>query len=391
MRRIVVVNQKGGVGKTTTAANLGAALARMGQQVLLIDLDPQGHLSLHFGVEVGEEQNSTYDILTNGGTIQDAVVPIGENISLVPADIDLAAAEVELVSVTGREVILREAVDRVANDYDVMLIDCPPSFGVLTINALSASSEVVIPLQAQFFALQGMGKLFETITLVRKRINSQLEVAGVVLCMHESNTRLAGEVVADLTGFLEKVRGSHAAWSGARLFSTPIRRNIKLAEASSFGQTIFDYAPRSNGAADYQNLAQEVLGERPEGETISAAQKETVAPTPRAETVQADPAATPVAPSMTTVSTDTVPPDTALSEAVAPKAASPKTVSPKTVPRKTAPRKAVKSGDDNGDHRQEKPPASRPTGFPVAPAPIAADVTSEAASKAAACDSAAAT
>lgn len=270
MRRIVVVNQKGGVGKTTTTANLGAALARMGQRVLLLDLDPQGHLSLHFGVEVGEDQNSTYDILINGLSIQEAVIPIGERISLVPADIDLAAAEVELVSVTGREVILREAADRVANDYDMMLIDCPPSFGILTINALSASHEVVIPLQAQFFALQGMSKLFETVTLVRQRINPLLKVSGVVLCMHESTTRLAGEVVADLTGFLNKVRDSQTAWSGARLFKTPIRRNIKLAEASSFGQTIFDYAPRSNGAADYENLAHEVLGEETRDKKVAA-------------------------------------------------------------------------------------------------------------------------
>lgn len=260
MRRIAVINQKGGVGKTTTTASLGAALGSAGQRVLLIDLDPQAHLSLHFGTEVGEEQASVYDVLTSNTPIREAAKTVRDRISLVPSDIDLAGAEAELISVTGREVILREAVDAVVADYDVMLIDCPPSLGVLTINALAAAEEVVIPLQAHFLALQGLGKLFDTVTLVRQRINPALRVSGVVLCMHEAFTRLAMEVVGDLTGFLEGARGTTKPWAEARVFSTCVRRNIKLAESCSFGQTVFDYAPRSNGALDYAALTEEIFG-----------------------------------------------------------------------------------------------------------------------------------
>lgn len=281
MRRIAVINQKGGVGKTTTTASLGAALGLAGQRVLLIDLDPQAHLSLHFGSEVGEAQASVYDVLTSGTPIREAAMNVRERINLVASDIDLAGAEAELISVTGREVILREAVDVVAAEYDVMLIDCPPSLGVLTINALAAAEEVVIPLQAHFLALQGLGKLFDTVTLVRQRINPALRVGGVVLCMHEAFTRLAMEVVGDLTGFLEGARGSTKPWAEARVFSTCVRRNIKLAESCSFGQTVFDYAPRSNGALDYAALTEEIFGVTvPIGGAPTPAEAESKAPMP---------------------------------------------------------------------------------------------------------------
>jgi chromosome partitioning protein len=261
MRRIAVINQKGGVGKTTTTANLGAALAKNGLRVLLIDLDPQGHLTLHFGAELRDGQPSVYDVLTAATPVGDVLVKVRDRMTLVPADIDLAGAEVELISVTGREVILREALDPIEQDYDIMLIDSPPSLGVLTVNALVASTEVLIPLQAHFFALQGLSKLLDTVTLVRQRINPQLHVGGVVLCMYESATRLAGEVVDDLVKFLEASRGTTCAWADARVYQTSIRRNIKLAESCSFGQTVFEYAPRSHGAIDYARLAAEVLGE----------------------------------------------------------------------------------------------------------------------------------
>lgn len=261
MRPIVVINQKGGVGKTTTTANLGAALARAGSRVLLIDLDPQGHLSLHFGAEPADGQPSIYDVLTSHTPLAEVTLRISENLSLVPADIDLAGAEMELVSITGREVLLREALVPAAQNHDYLLIDCPPSLGILTVNALVATDEVLIPLQAQFFALQGLSKLFETVTLVRRRINPKLEVVGIVWCMHEPLTRLAMEVVADLTSFLASARRTPVPWSNAKVFDTCIRRNIKLAEASSFGQTVFDYAPRSNGAIDYANLAIEIFGD----------------------------------------------------------------------------------------------------------------------------------
>lgn len=259
MRRIAVINQKGGVGKTTTTVHLGAALAVMGKRVLLIDLDPQAHLTLHFGVETSDERGSVYDVLTASAPIPDVALHARENVTIVPSDIDLAAAEAELISVPGREVLLREAVDAVENDFDFLLIDCPPSLGVLTLNALTACGEVLIPLQAQFLALQGLGKLLNTVTLVRQRINPALRVSGVVLCMHEAVTKLSTEVVDDLSTFLESARGSNVPWSTARIFETRIRRNIKLAEASSFGQTVFEYAEKSNGSLDYALLAREVL------------------------------------------------------------------------------------------------------------------------------------
>ncbi len=263
MRRMAVINQKGGVGKTTTTANLGAALARSGSRVLLIDLDPQGHLSLHFGSEPAPGTPSVYDVLTDSLPIRDALIDAGDNIALLPADIDLAGAESELSSVTGREVLLREAIEPVKDDFDYLLIDCPPSLGVLTVNALVAANEVLIPLQAHFLALQGLSRLLgRTVTLVRQRINPMLRVEGVVLCMHEPATRLAGEVVDDLTRFLEAARGTNVAWADAKLYETCIRRNIKLAESSSFGQTVFDYAPRSNGAIDYARLAREIFAPR---------------------------------------------------------------------------------------------------------------------------------
>ncbi len=271
MRRIAVINQKGGVGKTTTTANLGAALANNGLRVLLIDLDPQGHLTLHFGAELRDGQPSVYDVLTAATPVGDVLVKVRDRVTLIPADIDLAGAEVELISVTGREVILREALDPIEQDYDIMLIDSPPSLGVLTINALVASTEVLIPLQAHFFALQGLSKLLDTVTLVRQRINPQLHVGGVVLCMYESATRLAGEVVDDLVKFLEASRGTTSAWADARVYQTTIRRNIKLAESCSFGQTVFDYAPRSHGAIDYARLAAEVLGETVLSERVDTA------------------------------------------------------------------------------------------------------------------------
>lgn len=269
MRRIAILNQKGGVGKTTTTANLGAALGRFGRRVLLIDFDPQAHLSLHFGVEVADGEPSIYDVLTSSMPVSEVARNVRDNITLVPADVDLAGAEAELISIPGREVILREAIDGACSDYDVMLIDCPPSLGVLTINALVAADEVVIPLQAHFLALQGVGKLMETVTLVRQRINPNLTVSGFVLCMHEAATRLAGEVVDDLTGFLERARGTGTPWADACVYNAAIRRNIKLAESSSFGQTVFDYAPTCNGALDYERLAAEMfaISQAPPAET----------------------------------------------------------------------------------------------------------------------------
>jgi chromosome partitioning protein len=263
VRRIAIINQKGGVGKTTTTANIGAALARAGRTVLLVDLDPQAHLTLHVGVTLRDEQVSAYDVLTDGTPLEQSLISVGERLTLLPADVDLAGAEAELISVTGREAILREALTPVADRYDVILIDCPPALGVLTVNALVAAYEVIIPLQAHFFALQGLGKLLDTVTLVRQRINPPLRVTGIALTMHDATTKLASEVVDDLRRFLDSTRGAPVAWADARIYETAIRRNIKLAESSSYGQTIFDYALRSNGAVDYARLTAEIFGINP--------------------------------------------------------------------------------------------------------------------------------
>jgi chromosome partitioning protein len=261
MRRIAILNQKGGVGKTTTAVNLAAALAQCGQRVCLLDLDPQAHATTHLGIEPDGKAPSIYDVLVHNRPLAEVRRKVAENLWMAGSDINLAAAEVELAGVVGREVILRDLLLQDEGAFDFVFMDCAPSLGVLTLNALSAANEVFIPLQPHFLALHGMGKLFETTALVAKRINPALKVTGVVLSLYESSTKLAQEVVQDLQDFLERSRGSNAPWAKARIFGTRIRRNIKLAECPSFGKSIFDYAPHCNGAEDYATLAREVLGE----------------------------------------------------------------------------------------------------------------------------------
>lgn len=289
MRRIAVINQKGGVGKTTTAVNLGAALAAAGKRVLLVDLDPQSHLTLHLGLDPAAECGSTYELLTQSRPLAELVRPVGENLWAVASHIDLAAVEVELVSTIGREVILRDALDADQTDYEYVLIDCPPSLGVLTINALAAAHEVFIPLQPHYLALHGLSKLLETVSLVARRINPRLRVTGVIVCMHESGTRLATEVLEDVAQFLRAAQGHDVPWAGARIFKTFIRRNIKLAECPSHGLTIFQYAPKSNGAEDYGALAAEVRAMVEPGGPVASS-------TPDAEAIAESRAAAPPAP-----------------------------------------------------------------------------------------------
>jgi chromosome partitioning protein len=271
MRRIAILNQKGGVGKTTTAVNLAAALARAGQRVCVLDLDPQAHATTHLGVEPDGKSPSMYDVLIDTRPLADVRRVVADNLWLAGSDINLAAAEVELAGVVGREVILRDLLHAEEGRFDYMLMDCAPSLGVLTLNALAAATEVFIPLQPHFLALHGLGKLLETTALVSKRINPVLQVTGIVLCLYEATTRLTQEVLRDLAEYLEKSRSANVPWAKARIFETRIRRNIKLAECPSFGQSIFQYAPGCHGAEDYQALAKEVLKQQP---TLLAARVE---------------------------------------------------------------------------------------------------------------------
>jgi len=260
MRSIVVMNQKGGVGKTTTSVNLAAGLARAGRSVCLIDLDPQGHASLHLGVEAFGQTPTVYDVFAGRKTLSEVRQLAADRLWVVPADLDLAATELELVDAPDREIVLRKALAAMCQQHpvDYVVFDCPPSLGVLTVNALTAAKEVFIPLQPHFFALQGLSKLFETTALVKRRLNRELRVTGIVLCLYETGTRLAADITDDLMRFLEQ-SDPLAPWKQAQIFSSRVRRNIKLAEAPSFGQSIFDYAPKSTGAVDYEGLIQEVL------------------------------------------------------------------------------------------------------------------------------------
>jgi len=290
MRSIAVANQKGGVGKTTTSVNLAVALARSGRRVCLIDLDPQAHATLHVGVTPGEHPCSAYDVLAEGQPLAAALVPAGENLWVVPSHLDLSAVEVALANRPGREAILRQRLaadpafggkrqpfggDRQAFGangqgiptdpqstlplpFEFLVIDCPPSLGLLSLNAMAAVDEVLLPLQPHFLALHGLSKLLETIELAADHVNPQLRLLGVALCLYEGGTRLASEVGRDVEAFFAEAERGHPAWRDARVFQTKIRRNIRLAEAPSFGQSIFDYAADSYGAADYRSLAEEV-------------------------------------------------------------------------------------------------------------------------------------
>ena len=258
-RTIAIINQKGGVGKTTSAVNLSAALARSGKRVWLIDLDPQAHASLHFGLEVLDGEGTIYEVLTGEAPISSVRERVDDHLWLTPSHLDLAAAEMELAGEVGREMILRDRLENDAAEFDYVILDCPPSLGVLTTNALTCASEIFLPLQPHFFALHGLSKLLRTIDVVAKRLNRSLRLTGVLYCMCESSTRLASEVMGDVDEFFQRERLQRTIWAGAQVFQTKIRKNVRLAEAPSYGQSILEYAPNSNGAEDYRSLAEEVM------------------------------------------------------------------------------------------------------------------------------------
>jgi chromosome partitioning protein len=267
VRVIAMLNQKGGVGKTTSTVNLGAAIADAGRRVLLVDLDPQAHLTLHLGIDPSDDEGpgagqSIYDLLMDPNCrAEDARITARENLDVLMAETDLAAVETELAGHPDRQRLLKRKVEPILSEYDFILIDCPPSLGLLTLNALSLAKEVFVPMQAHFLALQGVGKLLETVGLVCQSVNPSLRVTGIILCMHEGQTTLAREIVADLDAFFDEARQQDVPWKNCRVLRPAIRRNIKLAEAPSFGKTILDYEPWCPGAMDYRKLAERVIAD----------------------------------------------------------------------------------------------------------------------------------
>lgn len=246
---MAIINQKGGVGKSTTAINLSAALGELGKQVLLVDLDPQGNSSSGLGIEKSQVHNCVYDVLLNDVAIEDVIIPdVGEGLDLVPATINLAGAEVELVSEMARENRLKDAVGSLRGKYDYVFFDCPPSLGLLTVNALVAADKLLIPIQCEFYALEGVTKLLDSMKRVKTRLNPTLDIFGVLLTMYDGRTTLSRQVV-------EEVR----SYFGKTVFTTLIPRTVKLSEAPSFGQPITQYDPSGKGAQSYVNLAKEVV------------------------------------------------------------------------------------------------------------------------------------
>ncbi len=259
-RVVALLNQKGGVGKTTSTVNLGAALARFGQRVLLVDLDPQSNLSLHFGVESGPEQRTVRDLLLDPSCgVADCVQQARPGLDFIPAVTELALVEGELAQQEGMQSVLRSKLEPVHGNYDVVLLDCPPSLGVLSVNALTAADEVFVPMQAHYLPLRGLEKLLQTVHLVSQSLNPSIRVTGILLCMHDGSSSHARAVISEIEQQLGQFRAADVPWSAARVLHPPVRRNIKLAEAPSFGQTIFDYAPRCPGAGDYREIVRSLL------------------------------------------------------------------------------------------------------------------------------------
>ncbi len=253
-RVMAVANQKGGVGKTTTAVNLGAALAEMGYRVLLVDLDPQGNATTGVGVNARNLQSSIYDVLLADLPMEDCIEPTGvRNLFVAPAMIDLAGAEIELVPAFSRELRLRRAIERMDGDFDFIIIDCPPSLGLLTVNGLAAATEVVVPIQCEYYALEGLGQLMRNVQLVQRNLNPRLDLSTIILTMYDARTKLAEQVAKEVRKHF-----------GAKVCRNIVPRTVRLSEAPSFGQPIIVFDSTSRGALAYRELAKEVSGGAPQ-------------------------------------------------------------------------------------------------------------------------------
>ena len=251
-RIIAIANQKGGVGKTTTSINLSASLAEKGKKVLVIDTDPQGNTTSGFGLDKTELENTVYELILGEASIQDCILKdVIKNVSILPANVDLAAAEIELIGVDNKEFILKNEVDYVKDQYDFIIIDCPPSLSLLTVNAMTTADTVLVPIQCEYYALEGLSQLIHTVNLVSERLNPELEIEGVVFTMYDSRTNLSTQVVENVKNHLKQ-----------NVYKTIIPRNIRLAEAPSYGLPIQAYDPKSAGAESYMMLAEEVINRK---------------------------------------------------------------------------------------------------------------------------------
>ncbi len=246
---IAITNQKGGVGKTTTSVNLSAALAMNGRKVLLLDIDPQGNATSGIGINKADVKTDIYEVLVNDAPVQQAIYNVAvDGLQVIPATIQLAGAEIELVSVVSREQILKRALSEIRKQYDYIIIDCPPSLGLLTINALTAADSVLIPIQCEYYALEGLSQLLNTVRLVQKHLNVNLEIEGVLLTMFDARTNLGIQVIEEVKKYFQD-----------KVYTTIIVRNVRLSEAPSYGQSILDYDSKSKGAEAYKELAKEVI------------------------------------------------------------------------------------------------------------------------------------
>lgn len=254
-RIIAIANQKGGVGKSTTTINLGSCLAEMGKSVLAIDIDPQGNTTSGLGVDKNEAENTLYELLLGEKKISECIIPdIQESLSLIPSNMELAGAEIELIGIENKEYILKDAVAGIQDDYDFIIMDCPPSLSMLTINAMTAADSIIVPIQCEYYALEGLSQLIHTIQLVQDRLNSKLEIEGVVFTMYDARTNLSLEVVENVKDNLKQ-----------NIYKTIIPRNVRLAEAPSHGMPINIYDAKSAGAESYRLLAEEVINREDEG------------------------------------------------------------------------------------------------------------------------------